>query len=139
MPRKRPCSICRRWFRPDARTVRHQRACSKPECQVERRKRTQASWRGRNPEYGVGYRIDGRSAEGEHAEPRRLPAPLSKLPWQLAKDVFGSEGADFIGVTSALLLRTTKDVIAAHLIDFKGDRRGLPVVPAKDLIAADAE
>jgi len=57
----------------------------------------------------------------------------------VAKDVFGVEGADFIGVTGALLLRTTKDVIAAHLFDFKGDRRPLPPLHAKDVITADAE
>jgi hypothetical protein len=57
----------------------------------------------------------------------------------MAKDVFGVEGADLIGVTSALLLRTTKDVIAAHLIDFKGDRRPLPPVRGKDVSAPDAE
>lgn len=68
-----------------------------------------------------------------------MPRPLNKVPWQMAKDVFGLEGADLIGVTSALILRTTKDVIAAHLIDFKGDRRPLPPLPAKDVIAADAE
>jgi hypothetical protein len=64
---------------------------------------------------------------------------LNKVPWQKAKDVFGAEGADLIGVTSALILRATKDVIAAHLIDFKGDRRALPPLPAKDVINADAE
>lgn len=68
-----------------------------------------------------------------------MPQPLNKVPWQMAKDVFGLEGADLIGVTSALILRTAKDVIAAHLIDFKGDRRVLPTLPAKDVIAADAE
>ena len=68
-----------------------------------------------------------------------MPRPLNKVPWQMAKDVFGLEGADFIGVTGALILRAAKDVIVAQLIDFKGDRRGLPALPAKDVIAADAE
>jgi len=87
----------------------------------------------------MGHRLDRRSGDAEHAEPLRMPPPLNKLPWQMAKDVFGAEGADFIGVTSALILRTTKDVIAAHLFDFKGDRRVLPPLRAKDVSAPDAE
>ncbi len=35
--RKRPCSICRRWFRPDPRVGDRQHACTKPECQTARR------------------------------------------------------------------------------------------------------
>lgn len=41
--RKRPCTICRRWFRPDARVGVRQRACTNPECQTARRRKTQAS------------------------------------------------------------------------------------------------
>ena len=33
---KRPCSICRRWFRPDVRVGSRQRACGRPECQTAR-------------------------------------------------------------------------------------------------------
>jgi hypothetical protein len=54
----------------------------------------------------------------------------------MAKDVFGAEGADFIGVTSALILRTAKDVIAAHLVDLKGDRRALPPERVQDVTAS---
>src|ERR1017187_8173372 len=46
--RKRPCTICRRWFRPDARVGVRQRACDAPECQAGRRQKTQARWRNRN-------------------------------------------------------------------------------------------
>ena len=33
--RKRPCTICRRWFRPDPRVGDRQHACGKPECQTD--------------------------------------------------------------------------------------------------------
>src|SRR5918994_6031820 len=108
--RKRPCTICRRWFRPDARIGTRQRACGKPECQTSRRRKTQASWRHRNLDYATAYRIEQRAAHTQPAaEPLRMPAPLNQLPWDLAKDQFGAQGADFIGVMGTLLMRTAKD------------------------------
>jgi hypothetical protein len=47
----------------------------------------------------------------------RLPAPLNQLPWEFAKDQFGAQRADFIGVMGALLVRTAKDEFRAYLID----------------------
>jgi hypothetical protein len=117
-PRKRPCSICRRWFRPDARVGDRQHACGKTECQTSRRQETQASWRHRNLGYAIAYRIDQRAAKTQPAaEPLRLPAPLNQLPWEFAKDQFGPQGADFIGVMGALIVRSAKDQIRPYLLD----------------------
>ena len=116
--RKRPCSICRRWFRPDVRVGNRQHACGQPECQTARRQKTQASWRRRNPDYAIAYRIDQRAAQKAPVpEPLRVPAPLNRLPWELAKDQFGAQGADFIGVMGALLMRSAKDQLQAYVID----------------------
>ncbi len=130
--RKRPCSICRRWFRPDPRVGGRQHSCGKPECQAQRRKKTQASWRARNPDYATAYRIQQRSAREQALEPLRLPAPLGQLPWDLAKDEFGAQGADFIGVMGALLVRSAKDQFRSYLIDPKGVSGTLPPTAAKD-------
>jgi hypothetical protein len=116
--RKRPCSICRRWFRPEARVGDRQHACGQAECQTARRQKTQASWRRRNPGYAIAWRIDQRSAQTQSpSEPLRMPAPLNQLPWDLAKDQFGIQGADFIGVMGALMVRTAKDQFRAYLTD----------------------
>jgi hypothetical protein len=116
-PRKRPCSICHHWFRPNPRVGSRQRVCSRPECQSARRKKTQANWRAKNPEYAAGYRIQQRSAQEQPPEPLRLPAPLGQLPWDLAKDQFGQKGTDFIGVMGSLLVRSAKDQFRAYLVD----------------------
>ena len=116
--RKRPCTICRQWFRPDGRIGSRQRACGKPECRKVRRRKTQASWRRRNPEYGAAYRIQQRALQTDPvAEPLRMPVPLNQVPWDLAKDQFGAEGADFIGILGGLLLRSTKDQFRAYIAD----------------------
>jgi hypothetical protein len=107
--RKRPCAICRRWFRPNARVGSRQHACGKPECQTARRQKTQASWRRRNPGYVIAWRIDRRATQTPSPpEPLRLPPPLNQLPWWFAKDQFGSQRADFIGVMGALMVAPRK-------------------------------
>jgi hypothetical protein len=128
---KKPCRICRRWFQPDARVGERQRVCGKPECQTARRQRTQAEWRKRNPDYAIGWRLDQRAAQTPPPEPVRFPAPLDKLPWNVAKDQFGAQGADFIGVMSALILRVAKDQIHPYLLDPTGLPSRLPPSPEK--------
>ena len=126
--RKRPCTICRRWFRPNARVGDRQRACGNAECQTARRQKTQANWRNRNPAYSIAWRIDQRAAaQPEAPEPLRMPAPLNRLPWDVAKDQFGPQGTDFIGVMAALILRTAKDQILPYLTDPTGVPGTLPL------------
>src|SRR6266852_1251088 len=116
--RKRPCSICRRWFRPDPRVGDRQHACAKPQCQTSRRQKTQSSWRRRNPSYAIAHRLDQRAVQTDPPpEPLLLPAPLNQLPWEFAKDQFGSQRADFIGVMGALIIRAAKDQFGPYPVD----------------------
>src|ERR1700675_2112792 len=130
--RKRPCTICRRWLRPDARVGVWQRACSKPECQTARRQKTQGRWRNRNQGYAIAWRIDRRATQAQQPpEPLRLPLPLNQLLWEFAKDQFGVQGADFIGVMGALILRAAKDQCSPYRIDPTGLPGALPPPPEK--------
>ena len=131
--RKKPCRICRRWFRPDVRVGPRQRACSKADCQKSRRQKTQANWRADNPDYATAYRLDQRHHPdtGVAPEPLRVPPPLDKLPWDLAKDQFGAKGADFIVVMGTLLLRSAKDQSKAQFVDSKSLSGTLPPTPEK--------
>ena len=130
--RKRPCSICRRWFRPDPRVGDRQHACGKTECQTSRRQNTQGGWRRRNPGYTIAWRIDQRAAQAQPPpEPLRLPAPLNQLPWDFAKDQFGVQLTDFIGVMGALMVRTAKDQIRPYLPDPTRLAGALPPPPQK--------
>jgi hypothetical protein len=115
--RKRPCRICRRWFRPDPRIGSRQQACRRPECQAARRKKKQKSWRERNPDYFIARRIKDRSGQDRPPEPLRLPPPLSRLPWDIAQSQFGTEGADFIGIMGAVLLRSTQSQFRAYVTE----------------------
>jgi len=129
--RKKPCTICRRWFQPDPRVGARQRACGKPGCQTARRQKTQANWRKRNPDYAIAWRLDQRAAQTPPPETLRVPAPLDQLPWSVAKDQFSPQGADFLGVMSALILRVAKDRMRPYVLDSTSVLRPLPVSPEK--------
>jgi hypothetical protein len=129
--RKKPCTICRRWFQPDPRVGDRQRACGKPECQTARRQKTQARWRKRNPDYAIAWRLDQRTTQTPPPEPLRLPAPLEHLPWNVAKDQFRPQGADFLGVMSALIRRAAKDEMRSYLFDSTSVPHALPVPAEK--------
>lgn len=130
---KRPCRICRRWFRPDRRVGSRQHACGRPECQISRRKKTQASWRVRNPDYFIAWRIQARHAVATQSKPAtRLPPPLSHLPWDIARDAFGSKGACFVGMMGSLMLKSAKDQFRVQTVDYARDPGSLPRLPAKD-------
>jgi hypothetical protein len=60
-----------------------------------------------------------------------LPAPLNQLPWWFAKDQFSAQGADFIEVMGALILRTMKDQFGSYPIDPTRLPGALPALPQK--------
>ena len=136
---KRPCCVCRRWFRPDNRVGSRQRACSKPGCQSLRRRKKQAAWRARNPDYFTGRRIQSRMVVDPPPEPLCLPSPLNRLPWDIAQSEFGVQGADFIGVMGALLARSTQSQLKSYLIDSKADATTLLGLAAQSQIESGAE
>ena len=137
--RKRPCCICRHWFRPDPRVGVRQRACRQTECQAARRRHTQASWRKRNPDYFIARRIQERGALPQPPEPLCLPAPLSRLPWDIAQDEFGVQGADFIGLLGGLLVRHAQSQFEAYLVDSSRLAGTLPPSSAQSQIPSIAE
>jgi hypothetical protein len=127
---KRPCCICRRWFVPDQRVGRRQRACSATACQIARRARTQASWRRRNPDYFIAHRLQRRGLQADPAQagvpPLVLPPPLSQLPWDVAQDTFGVVGTDFLGHLGRVLLTAAQDQKPGQVIERAGEPGRLP-------------
>jgi len=139
MPGKKPCCICRRWFRPDPRIGSRQRACRNADCQAARRVKTQQSWRERHADYFIARRIQERGKEDRPPEPLRLPPPLDRLPWDIAQDEFGVQGADFIGVLSTVLLQAAQDQFKAYSIETTVLADTLPSTTAQDQIRPVAE
>ena len=132
--RKRPCCICHLWFLPNNRVGSRQRACSQANCQAQRRRKQQSSWRARHPDYFAARRIQARMVLDEPPAPLRLPPPLEQLPWDIAQSEFGVQGADFLGVMGGLLLRSTQFQIASYRIDSRSDPARLLALAAQSQI-----
>jgi hypothetical protein len=104
-----------------------------------RRRKRQAAWRRRNPDYFCGRRIQARGAGDKPPEPLRMPSPLNQLPWDIAQSEFGVQGADFIGVMGTLLLRSRQSQLAAYGIDSRVDPATLLDAAAQSQIKSGAE
>jgi hypothetical protein len=128
---KKPCCICRKWFRPNVHVGKRQRTCGRSECQQAHKKKRLAKWRARNPDYFVGRRIQERSNGKRAPEPLRLPPPLSNLPWDIAQEALGVKGADFIGAMGSIVLRVAKTQSRIEVIDSTRDTGRLPSFDAK--------
>lgn len=116
MARKKPCSICRHWFLPDPRVGRRQRACA-GRCGRELRRRTQAAWRARHPDYFIARRMLERGGRKRAPEPLRVGGSLARLPWDIAQSEFGVQGADFIGVMGKVILGVVQDERRLQVVD----------------------
>ena len=108
--RKRPCGKCRRWFEPDARVGDRQRVCGREECQRARQRGNEAEWLQRHPGYFIAWRAKERAERSppDDAAPPWVPAPLTRLPWELAQEEFGGIGADFLASLGRLLVANAK-------------------------------
>jgi hypothetical protein len=89
-------------------------------------------WRIRNPDYFIAWRIQARCNSEHAAETKRLPQPLSNLPWDIARDEFGPKGADFIGAMGVVLLQAAKNQLRSQAVDSTRDCATLPQVLAKN-------
>ena len=104
-----------------------------------RRRKQQAAWRARNPDYFRGRRIQVRGSADPPPEPLRLPPPLNQLPWDIAQSEFGVQGADFIGVMGALLLRPAQSKLHLQDADSRKDPGALPHVAAQSQMKTGAD
>lgn len=122
--RKRPCSICRKWFLPDVRQKGRQTTCS-PECRKERHRRQCERWNRENKSYFkdiyLGQKLDG-SAEPPPAKPpptqtrsvlgqKMTPTSSRRLCLDLPSDVIENE----LGERKVIILDYYMKQIIHHL------------------------
>jgi hypothetical protein len=91
-----------------------------------------SAWRRRNPDYFIGWRIQARCNSEQAAETKRLPHPLSNLPWDIAREEFGPKGADFIGVMGKVVLQSAKNQLMIQVVESTRDGATLSPIPAKN-------
>jgi hypothetical protein len=76
---KRECRYCGRWFDPDPRVSKRQKACSRA-CQMLRKKENNKLYRDKNPGYWKNYYED-------HVKPWRQRHPDYQRQWRQRKKV----------------------------------------------------
>jgi hypothetical protein len=134
MPRPKPCSICRHWFRPDPRLGEKQSVCSAEECQQERQRRNVAAWVRRHPDDAIRRRIERRqqvAATGEAVDPLTVRPPLDQLPWDLAQAAFAVDGADFLAHLARLMRQPEKKSMADQVGEITPESEKVGAYPAK--------
>ncbi len=101
--RKRPCSICRKWFLPDVRQTGRQKTCSF-KCSEELHRRNCAKWNKKNTAYFKSNYLDKKLENDSRSPPESTqldvradakPAPKSRielnLPREIIKDKIGGD------------------------------------------------
>ena len=111
---KRPCSICRRWFTPDPRARHRQKTCSTSACRAERKRRSQADWSSKNPDYWTARRLAESTAaleSGERTVRETLDtAPvLRQVPDDVAQDVVSLQGIVLLSFLAKVIDRRSQD------------------------------
>lgn len=120
MGRKRPCSVCRRWEYPDPRVRGSQRTCGREACRREQRRRTQKAYREAHPEYWTARRLREQAARAQASSTPLVappPAAMARVPWDLAQDAFGAQGAVLLGFFVRLAIRSAKDAMSTQALE----------------------
>lgn len=120
--KKRPCSVCRRWYQPHARVGDRQRTCGAAACQEARREQTHRAWRVANPDYDRERRwrlaIDAAKADPKSAPPAaNAPAPVSGLPWEVVQTEMQVEGRVILAGVVRVLGEFVQTEIRKQVID----------------------
>jgi hypothetical protein len=116
--RKRPCSVCKRWFMPDSRVRHCQKTCSE-DCGKKRAARRQADWRRKKPDHSEELRVRRavRRAEQDGAviEVRPRDGLLAKVPWAIVQTAMGTKNAVIIAFALRLLDRDRQTAIRVRI------------------------
>ena len=88
---KRPCRVCRRWFKPHARLGDRQKTCGDAACKREWHRRKCAEWNEKNPEYAkanaLQRKIEGAKNQAESGQQVCSGGARSLLPLGYVKEV----------------------------------------------------
>lgn len=121
--KKRPCRVCKRWFRPDARLKGRQMTCGSPECQREWHRRRCAQWNRKNSEYFKASYLQRKLSaveQGqvpEEASSGSLPGMRAgRLPGEFLQEVIGIQVVVIVDYIIQHLLRRVQEEIKRQAV-----------------------
>jgi hypothetical protein len=117
--KKRPCRICRRWFRPDPRVGDDQMTCGDSKCKKEWHRRKCAEWNRKNREYYREIYLKKKILATEEKnqkgtiEQDKIPRTRLRLglPWQEIQEAMGVKQLVIIEYIIQALMRRFQEVI----------------------------
>lgn len=114
--RRRKCCFCKQLFTPDPRTSRHQKACSKKDCQAQRKRQSQRAWaaKSQNKDYFRGKAHVERVQQWRKSHPgywRRGRSPKAQSTLQ---DAISTQTPDSEELKPRLVETALQDVISAQ-------------------------
>ncbi len=114
--RKRPCRICRKWYKPSARGGHHQKTCGRDECRQRWHRKKCAQWRKDNPDYHEEIRVC-RAMDQLNQQPTvdRKEINRMRYPRALGQEVIGVKESLFIEVILKLLYKRVQEVNRTYL------------------------
>jgi len=122
---KRPCRVCKRWFKPDARLGDRQRTCGDASCKREWHRRKCAEWNEKNSEYAKANALH-RKIEAAKNQPASSGGSRSLLPQRYAKELIEVQFVVILEYLGQQLLRRLQEVIKRQAVVNKWQSGRLP-------------
>lgn len=117
--KKRPCRVCKKWYRPSRQGGHAQKTCGNQTCQREWKIKKCREWRKANRATCIEDQYSKRLETAKLG--KRRPVHNLKYPFQLGREVMGPEGTVFIELILKLLFKASREVKQVEVIANKGD------------------
>ena len=136
--KKRPCRICKKWFRPNSRLGDRQKTCGALECQRQWHIRTCTQWNLKNRAFAkesyLKDRLDQLAPGSKTSSPPLPPPSKSSPPWTspldyprgVVQEVIGAQQLIIIDYIARLLIRRVQEVIVPQLPGLQKEFRPQP-------------
>lgn len=137
--RKRPCRICRKWFRPNPRVGDRQKTCGDKVCQQKWHTKQCSHWNRNNSAYFREIYLSKKLAAATtntstNQTVNVIPSDVhiahsaksSKLPINLIQEVIGAQHLVIIEYLIRLLLNPFQEGMQSQLLEITAEARRLP-------------
>jgi len=108
--RKRPCGICRRWFRPHPRLKDRQKTCGAPVCRKEWHKKKCSEWNKANSDYFKSNYLQ-KKLDPETQTTQVKSRLKTGLPLDRVQEVIGMKNLVIIEYLAQLMVKRFQDMI----------------------------
>lgn len=122
---KRPCRVCKRWFKPDARLGDRQKTCGDAACKREWHRRKCAQWNEKNSDYAKANALQRKVEAAKNPRPSSGGSG-SLLPQRYAKEVIEVQLVVIIEYLGQQLLKRLQETIKRQAVVNKRQSGRLP-------------